>query len=105
MYAAWNILYNNGVEVVLNGHQHNYERFAPMAPDGSLHKTSGIREFIVGTGGASLSSYAPTYSTSQVENSTTFGVLKITLYPSKYTWQFVPAGPGTFTDSGTSRCH
>jgi hypothetical protein len=105
MTAAWKLLYDNGADVVLNGHQHDYERFAPMAPNGSLDKTSGIREFIVGTGGKSLSYYPQTYPTSVVENATSFGVLKITLYPLKYEWQFVPAAGGTFTDSGTGRCH
>ncbi len=105
MDAAWKLLYDNGADVVLNGHQHNYERFASMAPDGSLDTTLGIREFIVGTGGSSLSSYAPTYATSRVENSTSFGLLKMTLYPQKYEWQFVPAGTGAFTDAGTGRCH
>ncbi|MEA2509737.1 MAG: hypothetical protein QOG21_1819 [Actinomycetota bacterium] len=105
MAAAWNLLYADGADVVLNGHQHNYERFAPMTPSGALDNAAGIREFIAGTGGASLSSFPPTYATSQVENSTSFGVLKITLYPLKYTWQFVPSGNGTFTDSGTARCH
>jgi hypothetical protein len=105
MGAAWNLLYAAGADVVLNGHQHNYERFAPMTPSGSPNNASGIREFIVGTGGASLSSYAPTYPTSEVENATSFGVLKITLSSTGYDWQFVPSGSGTFTDSGSTQCH
>jgi Calcineurin-like phosphoesterase len=104
MGAAWRILYDNGADVVLNGHQHNYERFAPMAPDGTQDDL-GLREFIVGTGGSDLSTYTPTYPTSRVEDSSSFGVLKMTLYPQKYDWEFVPAGTGTFTDSGTGRCH
>jgi hypothetical protein len=105
MAAAWHLLYDSGADVVLNGHQHDYERFAPMAPSGALDKVAGIHEFIVGTGGKSLNAYAPTYPTSRVEDSTSFGVLKVTLFPNKYEWQFVPAGGGTFTDSGTARCH
>jgi hypothetical protein len=105
MTAAWNILYDHAADVVLNGHQHNYERFAPMAPNGSLEKTAGIREFIVGTGGKSLTSYPQTYPTSKVEDATSFGVLRLTLYPYKYVWQFVPTAGGTLTDSGTGKCH
>jgi hypothetical protein len=104
MDAAWRLLYDNGADVVLNGHQHNYERFASMAPNGTQDDL-GLREFIVGTGGSSLSSYAQTYPTSRVEDASSFGVLKMTLYPLKYDWQFVPAGTGTFSDSGTARCH
>ncbi len=105
MRAAWKALYDHGADVVLNGHQHNYERFAPMTPKGTLDIVSGIREFIVGTGGKSLTSYPQTYPTSKVEDATSFGVLKMTLYPLKYVWQFVPAGTGSFTDSGTGKCH
>jgi Calcineurin-like phosphoesterase len=105
MDAAWNVLYDNGVDVVLNGHQHNYKRFAPMAPDGTKDDGAGIREFIVGTGGSSLSYYDQTYPTSKVEDATSYGVLKVTLFPQKYEWEFVPAGTGIFTDSGTANCH
>jgi hypothetical protein len=82
-----------------------YERFAPQNPDGVADPGRGIRQFVVGTGGTSLtsapSSIAPN---SQVRNNTTHGVLKFTLYPTSYDWQFIPIAGQTFTDSGSTPC-
>ena len=106
MAALLALLYDNGAEIVLAGHDHSYERLAPMTPDGVADPERGIRHFIVGTGGSSL--YSPGTSAapnSEVHNTTTFGVLKLTLSWSSYAWQFLPAGSGTFTDSGTGACH
>jgi 3',5'-cyclic AMP phosphodiesterase CpdA len=102
--ALWEMLYAAGADVIINGHVHAYERFAPLNPDGQPDP-SGIRQFIVGTGGASLAK-APrrTHPYSEVWDVSTWGVLKLTLYPTRYEWTFVPAAGGTFTDSGSAAC-
>jgi hypothetical protein len=103
----WTPLYNAGVDIVLAGHDHNYERFAPQSPSGALDNTHGIREFVVGTGGRNLSSMGSTKANSQVRNNNTFGVLKLTLSPGTYQWQFLPIAGSTsgFSDSGSGSCH
>ncbi len=99
-------LYDFGAEVVVAGHNHNYERFAPMNPAGALDNTNGLRSFVAGMGGASHYGFAPTAApNSQVRNSTAFGVLKFTLHNDSYDWQFVPVSGQTFTDTGTTACH
>ena len=102
--ALWQILYEAGAELVVNGHEHNYERFAEM--DGSGLKTSpGMRSIVVGTGGAGLYDLGTPLETSEVRSSETFGVLKLTLHESSYDWEFIPVGSSTFADSGSSTCH
>jgi hypothetical protein len=103
--GIWQILYNNEVEVILNGHDHIYERFAPQTPDGTLDSERGIREFVVGTGGANLTEIESLAANSEILNNDTFGILKLTLHPASYDWQFVPEAGSTFTDSGTGKCH
>jgi acid phosphatase type 7 len=103
MQAIWQILYNAGADVVITGHEHNYERFAPMNASGSA-VSQGLREFVVGTGGASHYGFGTALSSSQVRNSSTYGVLKLTLNASSYDWQFVPISGSTFTDSGNTAC-
>ncbi len=103
--AIWQILYNNNVDLVLNGHDHIYERFAPQAPNGTLDTARGIREFIIGSGGANHTSLATIAANSEVRNTDTYGVLKLTLHPTSYDWQFVPEAGKTFTDSGNQVCH
>ena len=103
--SLWEILYNNDVDVILNGHDHIYERFAPQTPEGTLDTDRGIREFVVGTGGANLTDIETIASNSEVRNNETYGVLKLTLHPDSYIWRFVPEGGKTFTDSGTDKCH
>jgi len=100
----WNALYEAGAEIVINGGDHDYERFAPQTPEGVADPAKGIREFVVGTGGASLRSFSTIRANSEVRNSTTYGVIKLTLSSNTYAWQFVPAGSGTFTDSGSGTC-
>jgi hypothetical protein len=90
---------------VLNGHDHDYERFAPQRPDGTRDDAGGIREFVVGTGGASHYAFGTIEPNSQARNATTDGVLKLTLRPDSYEWRFVPEAGKTFTDSGTTACH
>jgi hypothetical protein len=106
MQAMWQALYDYGVEIAVSGHEHNYERFAPQNAAGAADSVAGIRAFVVGTGGAALYNDEGTpLPNSQVFSPTTWGVLKFTLYPGSYAWQFVPAAGGAFTDSGTGSCH
>ena len=104
---VWQDLYDAGVELVVNAHQHYYMRYAPMDPAGQLDEAHGIREFIVGTGGAvPLAKGSPSCSGNcQVINNTTFGVLKLTLHPDGYDWAFVPEPGKTFSDGGSGECH
>ena len=101
----WEILYAAGVDVVLNGHDHNYQRFAPQDPKGRADPERGIREFVVGTGGRSLYPIRDPIANSEVDNDETYGVLKLTLHPEGYEWRFKPVEGETFTDSGSARCH
>lgn len=105
MLAVWQALYEYGVDVVLNGHAHHYERFAPQSPAGVRDSAGGIREFIVGTGGAPHFSLEPVEPNSEVRDNTTFGFLAMTLRAGSYDWRFVPAADGTFQDAGTATCH
>ena len=100
----WQALYDYEADVVLNAHDHSYERFAPQSPTGQAEPTRGIREFVVGTGGAGLYSFSTIQPNSQVRNNTTWGVLKLTLHPASYDWEFVPIAGQTFTDSGSANC-
>src|SRR5215208_6406917 len=106
MKPFWEALYAAKAEVVLNGHIHNYERFAPQTPSGVADPAQGIREFVVGTGGKSLNTFTNKgVSNSQVRYANAYGVLKLTLDPSSYDWQFVTAPGGTGADSGSGSCH
>jgi hypothetical protein len=105
MRPSWDALYAAGAEVVLSGHEHTYERFAPQTPAGAADPAQGIREFVVGTGGASHYSFGTIQPNSEVRNADTYGVLKLTLHPGSYDWRFVPEAGKTFTDSGTDQCH
>lgn len=101
----WEPLYAAGADVVLSGHRHMYERFAQQNPNGVADPGRGIRQFVVGTGGASLtSSPGSIASNSQVRNNTSHGVLKFTLHPTSYDWEFIPIAGQTFTDSGSTQC-
>ncbi|MBN1529698.1 MAG: metallophosphoesterase [Thermoleophilaceae bacterium] len=101
----WEILYDHGADVVLSGSEHMYERFGPQTPDGGADAARGIRQFTVGTGGESHYQVGDIQPNSQVRESNTFGVLRMTLRPGAYDWQFVPVAGRTFTDSGTGSCH
>ena len=103
--SFWQLLYNNNADLILNGHDHIYERFAPQNPSGGADATRGIREFIVGTGGANLTSIASVAANSQLRNTNTYGVLKLTLHAGSFDWQFVHEAGRTFTDAGTGLCH
>jgi len=99
----WQALYDFHADVVVSGHVHNYERFAPQNPAGRADP-GGIREFVVGTGGDSHASFSRVAPNSQVRNGSTYGVLKLTLHSGSYDWKFVPVAGKSFTDSGTARC-
>ncbi len=103
MRDAWHVLYEFGVDVVINGHDHNYERFASQDPDGRADPR-GIREFIVGTGGGPPYPLKDIQPNSEIHNATTFGVLKFTLHPTSYDWEFIPVPGATFRDQGTATC-
>jgi hypothetical protein len=105
MQAAWQVLYEFGVDVVVNGHDHNYERFALQNPDGEFDPLNGIREFVVGTGGAQLLGFRQTRANSERQGSGTWGVLKLTLWGDRYDWEFVPVAGHSFSDSGSANCH
>jgi acid phosphatase type 7 len=106
MKPFWQMLYAGGADVVLGGHDHDYERFAPQDPDGHADPNRGIREFVVGTGGKnSHRSFAAPQANSEIRQADTFGVLKLTLHSSTYDWEFVPEAGKTFHDSGTGSCH
>jgi acid phosphatase type 7 len=101
----WEALYKANADVVLSGHEHDYERFAPQNPYGAFDSARGIREFVVGTGGTYLRPFGTIKANSVSRNATTHGVLKLTLNSSGYAWKFVPVAGKTFTDSGTASCH
>jgi hypothetical protein len=105
MQPIWQALYEAGAEVVLSGHEHNYERFAPQDPDGAADGSRGLRQFVVGTGGKNLYPLGPGIPNSEVRNDRTFGVLKLTLRANAYDWKFVPVAGQTFTDAGSAPCH
>lgn len=98
-------LYDNNAEVIVTGHNHNYERFKPMDANGALDTTRGLRQFVAGMGGTGLGGFGTIQPNSEIRNSSTWGVLKLTLHASSYDWQFVPEAGKTFTDSGTNSCH
>lgn len=98
-------LYDANADVILSGHDHDYERFAPQDPNGKLDRARGIREFVVGTGGKNHRPFGAPEATSEVRDTTTFGVLKLTLRPTGYDWKFIPEAGKSFTDSGSDICH
>jgi calcineurin-like phosphoesterase family protein len=101
----WQDLYDAGADVVLNGHAHNYQRFAPQTPLGAPDPQRGIREFVVGTGGNSHHLLGPALPNQENMDDTTYGVLRLLLREGGYDWEFVPQAGGVFTDSGTGTCH
>ena len=99
----WDALYAAGVDVVVNGHEHSYERFAKQTPTGKLER-HGPRQFVVGTGGIRLRPFGPRQPNSVVREDGTWGVLKLTLRAGGYDWRFLPIAGQTFTDSDTATC-
>ena len=105
MKAFWQALYDGNADVVVNGHDHNYERFAPQNPDGGSDAGRGIRAFVVGTGGKNHRPILLAKPNSESRNADAYGVLKLTLRAGAYDWQFVPEAGKHFVDSGTGKCH
>jgi hypothetical protein len=106
MHDMFRALYEAKADLVLTGHDHYYERFAPLTHDGALDPVNGIRQFIVGTGGRDLQkTKKPIKNNSEVRHFETYGVLALTLHPGSYDWKFLPERGRTFTDSGTQSCH
>jgi hypothetical protein len=99
------LLYKSGVELLLSGHQHMYERFNRQNLADQPDETRGIRQIIVGTGGMTLYHKTQTAPNEAAYNDTAFGVLKLQLAAGTYTWQFMPTGGSQYTDSGTGQCH
>lgn len=110
MYASyvlplWNALYDAGAEVVLSAHEHLYERFLPQRPDRTLDHQFGITQFTIGTGGYYFYDWGTIRANSAARNNTTYGVLKLTLHPTSYDFEFVPEAGKTYNDSGSTSCH
>jgi hypothetical protein len=104
MRDLYRILYDAGVEFVVTGHDHIYERFARLDPDGRPDSTRGVREFVVGTGGTPLTMPVTIRTGSEVQASA-WGVIRFELSPASYRWQFVPVAGGSFQDYGSEECH
>jgi acid phosphatase type 7 len=105
MTPIWQALQADGADVVLVGHDHDYERFAPQSASGQRDYVHGIREFVVGTGGKSHDAFRGVQPNSQQRNAVTFGVLELVLRPAGYDWRFVPVAGKRYSDAGTSPCH
>lgn len=105
MADLWKLLFDAGADLVITAHEHDYERFAPLNDRGELDHKRGIRQIIVGTGGAMLRRFQGIHPHSEVRDHETFGVIKLQLKPHGYTWQFIPVVGQSFTDSGAGACH
>jgi acid phosphatase type 7 len=100
---VWRVLYRYDVELVLTGHDHVYERFAPQDPDGRSDPTHGIRLIIAGTGGSPNYDFKG-FQPNSVVQASVHGVLRLVLQPTSYSWQFLPIPGDSFSDSGTGVC-
>lgn len=103
--AFWEILYEFDAEVVLSGHDHNYERFWPQSPSQRRDEARGIVQFVVGTGGKNLRSFGSIEENSAARNATSFGVLELTLRDASFDWRFLPAAGDSYRDAGSHACH
>jgi hypothetical protein len=101
----WQALYEANADLVLSGHDHTYERFAPLDPNGAVDPARGMREIVSGAGGKNVQAAVAIRPGSEVRNATSLGVARITFHPTGYDWQFVPDTPGGFTDAGSGACH
>jgi acid phosphatase type 7 len=105
MSGAWQALQDAGVDLLLVSHDHHYERFAPQNGSGQRDDAGGIRQFVVGTGGAGLTALNTRQPNSEVSDNATHGVLKLVLKDNGYDWQFLPVAGARFADSGSAQCH
>jgi hypothetical protein len=101
----WQALYDAGGDVILVGHDHNYQRFAPQTAAGVRDDERGIRQFVIGTGGRDHYTFSTPIANTEAYNTDTHGVLKLTLYEGWYAWEFIPVAGGAYRDSGTGSCH
>lgn len=101
--GLWDALVEGGADVVLSGHEHSYERFAPLDGDGRVDRAAGVRQFVAGTGGRSHYRFGDPIPGSEARTSGTFGVLRLTLAPEGYTWRFETVG-GQPGDAGSGEC-
>ena len=100
----WEILHSAGADLIVNGHDHDYERFAPQTPAGEVLRPGGIREIVAGTGGGELRGFPSVTTNSEFRQAGTYGVLRLTLHPVNYDWEFLPVN-GSIADSGSTPCH
>ncbi len=110
MRPAWELLHKAGAELVLSGHDHTYERFAPQDAQGRLDRQRGIRQFVVGTGGAYYTPFKMPIENSEMRDNSRFGVLKLVLHDASYEWEFLEASydgfpNGQAPDRGAGKCH
>ena len=105
MLPVWNALYEANADVIVNGHEHFYQRFAPQTPAGTHDPARGIREFIVGTGGRSRFGYATVAPNSELRENRRAGVLRLTLSDGGYRWELITTPAGRVADSGNASCH
>jgi hypothetical protein len=100
----WEQLHAAGAELIVNGHDHDYERFAPQDPSGAVERPGGLREIVVGTGGGELRPFHGQVANSEFREAGAWGVLRLTLHPANYDWEFLPVA-GDIADSGSTPCH
>jgi hypothetical protein len=108
MRPAFDLMQRSGVDIILSGHEHVYERFAPQRADGTADPARGLRQFTVGTGGAVLMGFASPLANSEFRSSGSFGILRLTLSPGQYGWQYWTAGilgKSSMIDTGNGTCH
>lgn len=101
----WDALHAAGAELIVNGHDHDYERFVLLDASGTPDEARGIRQIVAGTGGAALRPFEEQDPHSEVRDASTYGVLRLDLRPGSYDWEFIPAEGGSFTDTGSGSCH
>lgn len=110
MQPAWQALHEAGAELVLSGHDHDYERFAPQDADGRVDAARGLRQFVIGTGGAFLTPFFYFMAHSEMRDNSSHGVLRLQLHDNGYSWQYLPVPDDgqlqrPAPDSGAARCH
>ena len=105
MRPIWNLLFDKGVDVIVNGHDHLYERFFPQTPDAIRSPNIGITQYTVGTGGAPLYEFGPVAPNSAFKNNRVYGVIRFTLRDVGWDSVFVEAGTGIASDPTTNLCH
>lgn len=103
--TLWDLLYSAGADLILNGHDHTYERFAPQDPQGNADLARGIREFVVGMGGKTHHGFPRIAPNSEVRDNTRYGLLRLVLRPTRYEWRDLATPNGRVMDSGSTACH